>query len=75
MRRASPLPAAAEATGVIFGHLTWGGRLALVSYAIRRVFVDPAPMDQRCVMGSTVDPSVHCPRHAIDLWCRRHDPE
>lgn len=43
-------------------------------YWLRQLFVAPAPMPERCVMGGPVHPWVHCPRQAVDgsLWCEKH---
>ncbi len=34
------------------------------------------PAEDRCIMGSPVDPSVHCRRRAVadTLWCSHHQP-
>lgn len=58
-------------------HLTWRGRLSMAYYAARRLFVDPAPSDDRCVMGYPLGEHVHCPRRAVgdELWCARHVPD
>jgi hypothetical protein len=61
--------------GFLLG-LTWSGRVSLVYYPLRRLFLAPAPMEERCIMGSPVGPEVHCPRRAVGdgLWCKRHGP-
>lgn len=57
--------------------LTNQGRLAAVTYAIRRIFIRPAPEGERCIMGYPVSEAVRCPRHIADddqdqLWCYKH---
>lgn len=58
-------------------YLTWRGRASAVYYWLRGRFVKPAPMMDRCVMGSVVDPIVHCPRRALprNIWCAHHQRE
>lgn len=57
-------------------HLTWRGRVSAAYYALRRLFVRPAPEWERCWMGAPVDPMVHCPRWSgDDLWCAHHNRE
>lgn len=59
-------------------HLTWRGRLDVIYYAARRLFIAPAPDYERCIMGYPIDPAVRCPRPAdvsLGLWCKRHQPE
>lgn len=55
-------------------HLTWGGRVSIAWYPLRRLLITPAPQDRRCYMGAPCGEDLHCPREAIDesLWCRRH---
>ena len=57
-----------------WNHLTWRGRLTAAWYPVRRLFVAPAPSDQRCWMGAPIGPHVHCPRRALpgSPWCRAH---
>lgn len=55
--------------------LTWRGKVSVLYYAVRRLFVSPAPTEDRCVMGSPIGPWVWCPRRADGLWCRRHQPD
>lgn len=56
-------------------HLTWRGRVSMAYYALRRLFVAPAPSPDRCVMGSPIGEHAWCPRHANGLWCRHHEKE
>ena len=55
-------------------HLTWAGRVTWVYYALRRLFVRPAPSEDRCFMGAPIGGLIHCPRRAEgdDIWCRQH---
>jgi hypothetical protein len=55
-------------------HLTWRGRREMAWYSIRRLFVTPAPADERCIMGYPIGDHVRCPRRALgdSLWCQRH---
>ena len=54
-------------------HFTARGKMTAAYYAIRRIFVSPAPTSQRCFMGSVVHPDVWCPRRCgANLWCRHH---
>lgn len=53
---------------------TWGGRLSIIYYWLRGLFIEPAPDGRRCFMGAPVSDEVHCPRwtDAGALWCRVH---
>lgn len=55
-------------------HLTWRGRLSVVYYALRRLFISPACADDRCFMGAPIGEYVRCPREAVEdeFWCRHH---
>lgn len=58
-------------------HLTWRGRVSWAWYAIRRVFLRPAPEGDRCIMGYPIGEYVRCPRRIADddgLWCDHHRP-
>lgn len=54
--------------------LTPSGRIGVVVYALRRLFIRPAPDELRCFMGAPVADEIRCPRFATEdgIWCRRH---
>lgn len=59
----------------------WRYRIGLwptaIAYRLRRLRVEPASPEDRCIMGAPVHPSVHCPRYALGdgLWCRKHQEQ
>lgn len=58
----------------------WPARAALWGVwmlGYRLLVGPPAPVGDRCVMGSVVHPWAWCPRAAVpgSLWCVRHHPE
>ena len=60
----------------LWWHLTPSAKTSALWIPLRCHIVPPAPAHYRCFMGAPVDPTVHCPRRAVEgeMFCARHLP-